>query len=139
MNPADELPGREADLLDNPAGVGGRRSSMGDRLEDRVIAVVGASAGIGLATARLCAAEGAHVVMMARGKERLEERAAEVGAIPVVCDVADPDSVRTAFAAVDERFGKLHALLNVAGVARIRKIEDATDEDIQFVLGVSLL
>lgn len=112
---------------------------MGDRLADRVIVVVGASAGIGLATAQLCAREGAKVVMLARGKARLEEEASAIGATPIVCDIADPSSVRAAFAEIDRVFGHVHALLNVAGVARIRKIEDATDEDIQFVLGVDLL
>lgn len=113
--------------------------SDGARLDDKVIAVVGASSGIGLAAAELCAKEGARVVMLARGRERLEAQAEPIGAAPVVCDVADPTSVRNAFAQIDERFGQLDALLNVAGVARIRKIEDATDEDIAFVLGVDLL
>ncbi|MGD9701975.1 MAG: SDR family oxidoreductase [Acidimicrobiia bacterium] len=112
---------------------------MGDRLADRVIVIVGASSGIGLATATLCASEGARVVMLARGRERLEAHAAELGATPVVCDVADPSSVRAAFGEIDERFGRVDALLNVAGVARIRRIEDATDEDIHHVIGVDLL
>lgn len=114
-------------------------AEMGQRLGDRVIAVIGASAGIGLAIARLCAAEGAKVVMMARGKERLEKEASALGAMSVVCDMADPDSVRAAFAAVDAEHGKLDALLNVAGVARIRRIEDASDEDVAYVLGIGLL
>ncbi|MCU1343963.1 MAG: short-chain dehydrogenase/reductase [Acidimicrobiia bacterium] len=112
---------------------------MGERLAGRVIAIAGASAGIGLATSTLCAAEGAQVVMLARGKERLEECASKIGAIPVPCDVADPSSVRAAFAEIDRQFGKLNALINVAGVARIRAIEDASDEDINFVFGVNLL
>ena len=60
-------------------------------------------------------------------------------AFPIVCDVTSPDSVRAAFAQVAERFGKVDALFNVAGVARIRRIEDATDDDIAFVFGVNLL
>ena len=50
---------------------------MGDRLAGRVVVVAGASAGMGLAASALCAAEGAEgaeVVMMARGKKRLEGR-----------------------------------------------------------------
>lgn len=109
------------------------------QLEGRVVAVVGASSGIGLAAAKMAAREGADVVMMARGKDRLVEHATAVGATPIVCDVSEPDSVRTAFAEIDERFGRLHALLNVAGVARIRKIADASDDDIHFVMGVNLL
>src|SRR3954462_10771780 len=112
---------------------------MGDRLAGRVVAIAGATAGIGLATSKLCAAEGAQVVMMARGKERLEEIAGSLSATPVVCDISDPDSVRAAFAEIDRRYGKLDALINVAGGARIRTIEDSSDEDIQFVFGVNLL
>src|SRR5207247_2531882 len=43
------------------------------------------------------------------------------------------------FEVIGARFGKLDALLNVAGVARIRRIEDATDDDIAYVFGINLL
>lgn len=111
------------------------------RLSNRIVVVAGASSGIGLATARLCASEGARVVMLARRKDVLDTEAAAIGdtASPVVCDITDPSSVRTAFATIDERFGKIDALLNVAGVARIRRIEDATDDDIDYVIGVNLI
>ena len=112
---------------------------MSGRLNDRVLAVVGASAGMGLAIAQLCASEGAKVVMLARGKERLEKEATAIGATAIVCDVMDPSSVRAAFAQIGEKFGHLNALVNVAGVARIRRIEDASDEDIQYVMGINLL
>jgi NAD(P)-dependent dehydrogenase (short-subunit alcohol dehydrogenase family) len=112
---------------------------MGDRLAGRVVAIAGASAGMGLAAARMCAEEGATLVMMARGEDRLRQRASELGAMAVACDISDPDSVRAAFADIEAEYGKLDALLNVAGVARIRKIADATDDDIAFVMGVNLL
>jgi NADP-dependent 3-hydroxy acid dehydrogenase YdfG len=115
---------------------------VGDQqLAGKVVVVAGASAGIGLAAARRCAQEGADVVMLARGQERLNAAAAEVGerAIPIVCDIVDPDNVRAAFTQVADRFGRLDALLNVAGVARIRRIEDSSDADIAFVFGVNLL
>jgi NADP-dependent 3-hydroxy acid dehydrogenase YdfG len=114
---------------------------MGDQLNGKVVVVVGASAGIGLAASKACAAEGASVVMLARGKERLDAAAADVGsaATAISCDVMVPDSVRAAFAAITVQFGKVDALLNVAGVARIRRIEHASDDDIAFVMGVNLL
>lgn len=114
---------------------------MGDQLTGKVVVVAGASAGMGFAAARRCAEEGADVVMLARGQERLTLAANEVGAkaFPIVCDVTSPDSVRAAFAQIADRFGKVDALFNVAGVARIRRIEDATDDDIAFVFGVNLL
>lgn len=110
-------------------------------LDGKVVAVAGASAGMGLAVSRRCAREGAAVVMLARGQQRLNAAAAEVGerAIPIVCDIASPDSVRSAFAEIGARCGHLDALFNVAGVARIRRIADASDDDIAFVFGVNLL
>jgi NADP-dependent 3-hydroxy acid dehydrogenase YdfG len=112
---------------------------MGHSLAGKVVAIAGASAGIGLAASRMCVDEGAATVMMARGRERLEAQAADLGATAVACDVADPTSVRSAFAEIERTHGKLDALLNVAGVARIRKIADASDDDIAFVVGVNLL
>ena len=111
------------------------------RLAGRIVAVAGASSGIGLATARLCAAEGASVAMLARGRDRLEAEAAAIGdaAMPLVCDISQPDDVRHAFGAIDERFGTLDALLHIAGVSRIRRLEDATDDDIAYVVGINLL
>ncbi len=114
---------------------------MGQQLDNKVVVVVGASAGIGMAAARACAAAGANVVMLARGEERLNAAAAGIGAAatPIVCDITQPDSVRRAFAAVADKFGRIDVLLNVAGVARVRKIEDASDDDIAFVVGVNML
>ncbi|MDO8363402.1 MAG: SDR family oxidoreductase [Actinomycetota bacterium] len=110
------------------------------QLNDKVIVVVGGSAGMGLAVAKRCVEEGATVVMLARGKERLAEAASSLGrtAVPIVCDIASADSVRAAFLEIDQQFGKIDALLNVAGVGRIAKIADATDDDIDFVLDINL-
>jgi NAD(P)-dependent dehydrogenase (short-subunit alcohol dehydrogenase family) len=76
--------------------------------------------------------------MLARGKQRLKEVADGIGAVPIACDVADPGSVDSAFDELEERFGVLDALLNVAGVAKICRIEHASDDDIAFVMGVNL-
>ena len=79
------------------------------------------------------------MVMLARGAERLAAAAAEVGprAVPIATDITDPDSVRRAFAEVATKFGKVHALLQIAGVGRIARIADASDDDISFVMGVN--
>ena len=110
-------------------------------LEHSVVVVAGASAGMGRAVAQRCAAEGAQVVMLARGAARLGEVAGVVGhdARPIACDLAEPDSVRRAFGEIGDRFGRIDALLYVAGVARIRRIEDASDDDIATVFGANLL
>ncbi len=107
----------------------------------KVVVVVGGSAGMGKAAAHRFADEGADVVILARRKERLGEVAAEIGerVVPIAADVCDADSVRTGFAAIEARFGRIDVLLNVAGVARARRIEEASDEDIHAVIGTNFL
>ena len=105
------------------------------------VAVTGASAGIGLAIAHRFAADGNRVVMIARGRDRLESAAREVGpsALPIVTDVGDPRSVREAFARIESELGGLNVLVNVAGTARVRLIEEASDEDIETVTRTNFL
>jgi NAD(P)-dependent dehydrogenase (short-subunit alcohol dehydrogenase family) len=111
------------------------------KVEGKVVVIAGASSGIGKATANLFAEEGAKVVMLARNKERLDGAAAEIGsnALPIQTDIGNPDSVRAASTQVDSEFGRLDALLNVAGAARVRLIEEASDEDIEAVVGTNFL
>jgi NAD(P)-dependent dehydrogenase (short-subunit alcohol dehydrogenase family) len=109
--------------------------------DPKVVLVTGASSGIGLAAAHRFAADGARVIMVARGSERLAAASAAVGsaALPIAADVGNPDSVRGVFAQVEDRFGHLDVLLNVAGVARVRLIEEATDEDIAATVGTNFM
>jgi NADP-dependent 3-hydroxy acid dehydrogenase YdfG len=114
---------------------------VAESMQGKVVVVSGASAGIGKATARCFAAAGARVVMLARRKAKLDEAAAEIGAaaVPIAADISDPASVRSAFDQVDASFGRLDVLLNVAGAARVRRIEDASDDDIATVVGTNFL
>jgi NADP-dependent 3-hydroxy acid dehydrogenase YdfG len=89
------------------------------RLQDQIALVTGASAGIGAATARALAAEGARCLLVARRRERLEALAAELdGAVPVVADVCDREGLAEAVdAALPGGRGVDIAVLN-AGLAR---------------------
>jgi 3-oxoacyl-[acyl-carrier protein] reductase len=91
----------------------------------RSCVVTGASAGIGLATARLLAAEGAGVLMVARDEERLAEAAASVdGEVQTLAaDVTDP--------ATPERVGVPDILVNNAGTSAVRALDELTDADWQ--------
>jgi uncharacterized protein len=87
-------------------------------LPERLVALVtGASSGIGAATARRLAREpGAHLVLVARRRERLELLAGDLGGATVIAvDVTDPSAPATVREAVQNAFGELHLLVNNAG------------------------
>jgi NADP-dependent 3-hydroxy acid dehydrogenase YdfG len=94
--------------------------------DERPVAVVtGASAGIGEATAKRLAAQGFHVVAVARRADRINALAAEIDGTPIVADVTDD-------AAVDELAGRLNrvdVLVNNAGGAR--GLEPVADADLE--------
>jgi len=86
----------------------------------RTAVVTGASSGIGKATAQLLSSEGWRLLLVARGAERLEALADELGdASGVAVDLTDADAPQRVGAAVEERLGgELHLLVNNAGMAR---------------------
>jgi len=110
-------------------------------LRGRTCIVTGASSGIGRATALQLCAEGANVLLVARGEERLqtvtEEAARAVesaggAAAPLVLDVTDENAGERMLAAAEERFGSLDVLVNNAGAAQWRDLDDIPDEDWRF-------
>lgn len=112
-------------------------------LTGRACVVTGASRGIGRETARQLCAEGASVLLVARGEEELAAAAAECEAAggqaaPLALDVTDDDAGERMLAVATERFGSLDVLVNNAGTAKWRQIEDVPDEDwrLQFELNV---
>lgn len=87
-------------------------------LRGRVVVITGASSGIGRATARELARQGARLVLAARSTSALHDLAAELGddAQAVVCDVTDPLQIDALVRETLERFGRVDALLPNAGV-----------------------
>lgn len=75
--------------------------------------MTGAASGIGRATARRFADEGAHVVAL-----DVREPEAPAGGLAIACDVADQTSVERAVAQAKERFGAIHVLAHFAGITR---------------------
>jgi len=108
-------------------------------LTGKVAVVTGASQGIGASIGRVLHDAGMAVALLARSEDKLAALAAELGdrALPVRCDVGDPDSVRAAFATVGERFGRVDALVNNAGAIGMSLLADADDEHVQSIVAVT--
>lgn len=109
------------------------RTSGTGALEGKVAVVSGATSGSGRAIARRYVAEGAQVVLLARGKERLDAEVEAHGpaTVGIATDVTDSESVRQAFEEIGNRFGRIDILENVAAVYRPCRIEDLSDFDIE--------
>jgi NAD(P)-dependent dehydrogenase (short-subunit alcohol dehydrogenase family) len=89
----------------------------GKRLDGKVALITGAESGMGAATARLYSSEGARLILLGLREELLEPLAAELGAVAVVGDAADPDVVAAALDAARERHRGLDNVTTCAGRA----------------------
>jgi NAD(P)-dependent dehydrogenase (short-subunit alcohol dehydrogenase family) len=98
-------------------------------LTGRVALVSGAAQGMGRAMALALAEHGADLLLVDRntsGVEQTAERIAALGrrALPVTCDVSEPEQIRPLFAKLDREFGRIDFLANVAGDAVLGKPEE---------------
>ena len=107
-------------------------------LAGRVCVVTGASKGIGRETARMLCAEGARVLLVARTERDVVEAADECieagkeaggQAESLACDVTEADAAERILAAAEEHFGPADVLVNNAGTARWRDLDDVPEED----------
>lgn len=112
-------------------------------IKDQVIAITGASAGIGAATARLLAARGAQVVLGARQMDALACVVADIEAggghaAARAVDVTRPEDLALLVGLAVERFGRLDALVANAGVATVSPLAEGTLADWNQMLDVNL-
>jgi NAD(P)-dependent dehydrogenase (short-subunit alcohol dehydrogenase family) len=113
-------------------------------LQGKVVAVTGASAGIGRATVRELAARGADVGLIARGEGRLEAAAREVReagrrACVAPADVADAEALEAAATRIEAELGPIDVWVNVAMTAVLAELWDCTPEEFLRVTQVTYL
>ncbi|NUR06072.1 MAG: 3-oxoacyl-ACP reductase FabG [Nocardioidaceae bacterium] len=111
------------------------------RFAGKVAVVTGSARGIGAATARRFAQEGAKVAVLDLDQDAAAATAEGLGAeeaVGLACDVSDGTSVEQAVAAVVERLGGLDVLVNNAGVTRDNLLFKMTEEDWDTVMNVHL-
>jgi NAD(P)-dependent dehydrogenase (short-subunit alcohol dehydrogenase family) len=106
--------------------------------EGRRVLVTGGGSGIGAATCRLFAAEGAAVAVLDRSADTAAAVAAAIGGHAIVADVASPDSVRAAVDDAVQALGGLTDVVSNAGVGSWRPLHTYTDEQWRLILDVNL-
>jgi NADP-dependent 3-hydroxy acid dehydrogenase YdfG len=115
----------------------------GQPLDGAVALVTGASSGIGAATARRLASEGAAVALVARRREQLEQVADDItslggDAITVVADITEPEPARQAVEDTHDRLGRLDVLVNNAGVMLLDTALHTTIEEWDRMISLNL-
>jgi NADP-dependent 3-hydroxy acid dehydrogenase YdfG len=116
---------------------------MADRLDATVALVTGASSGIGDATARHLAGQGAAVALVARRKDRLDALAQEIEdaggtALAIEADVTERAQAQAAVAETVRHFGRLDSVVNNAGVMLLGPIVDAPIEEWDRMVALNL-
>jgi NAD(P)-dependent dehydrogenase (short-subunit alcohol dehydrogenase family) len=111
---------------------------MTNRLSGRHALITGGGTGIGAATARLLADEGAKVSLLGRRMEPLQKIADETGGKAFTCDVTDPGSIASAFAGAGEANGPVSLLVANAGIAESAPVHKMTREAWNRIIAVNL-
>jgi NAD(P)-dependent dehydrogenase (short-subunit alcohol dehydrogenase family) len=113
------------------------------RLANKIALITGAASGIGLATSRRFAEEGATVFMADRDGDKLPAALAEVRALggdhrSILFDVTSEEGWITALATVDKAFGRLDVLVNNAGYGKMTPIVETSLEQWRAIVAVNL-
>jgi 3-oxoacyl-[acyl-carrier protein] reductase len=103
-----------------------------------VLVTAAAGTGIGFATAKRCAEEGARVVISDRHERRLGESAAALGVLGVPCDVTREAEVQELFGAAAGELGAIDVVVNNAGLGGTAPLHEMSDEQWSVVLDVTL-
>lgn len=119
---------------------------MDKRLEGKIALVTGGGGGIGAATALLFAEEGARVALVDNDAtavtdvaQHVENRGGGKAALPIIADLSKEAEIKRAVETAHQHFGKLHILVNVAGVRVYGPLSQADTESWNLILEVNLL
>ena len=112
------------------------------RFDDKVVLITGAASGIGKASAERIASEGGKVVCVDLKVEAVQEVADAIvasggEACAMACDVTDQAAVNATVSATIEKYGKLNALCNIAGMLRFDHTHEVKMEDFERVMQVN--
>ena len=103
-----------------------------NRFKDRIVLITGGSSGIGLATAKRIASEGAKVVLLARDEQKLEVALKEIPGerhIARSCDLKNADEVMKTLKELSKELGKFYAAILCAGAHAVRPLAVCKDKD----------
>ncbi len=111
-------------------------------LANQVFVVTGGSKGYGLAIAKVLIDQGAKVALLSRGRQALDaalEQLPEGAVMTRVTDVGDSAQVSEAFNAVYQHFGRIDGLINNAGLAKVGRIDELIDSELQLQVNTNFL
>jgi NAD(P)-dependent dehydrogenase (short-subunit alcohol dehydrogenase family) len=115
------------------------------RFQDKVVIITGGASGIGLATAKRFASEGAKIVLADINPENLQQAEKDLkssGAVEIIlseCNVSKEEQVEATIKSALEKLKRLDIIVNNAGLMIFKKIEDQTEQDWLRILSVDLL
>ncbi len=117
---------------------------MASSLQGKVALVTGASSGIGEATSLALAELGAHVVVVARRQDRLQDlvqriEQKNVKALPIAADVSSEEEVHKVVQQAHDQFGRIDIVINNAGVMLLGKIDGANTDEWRQMIGINVL
>lgn len=107
-------------------------------LQNKVAVVTGGNSGIGYATAKEFAAQGAQVIITGRNKESLNQASEELNATGIIADQADLSSLDKLVETVKNQFGKIDILFLNAGLTAFSPLESATEEHYDAVMNTNV-
>ncbi|MCM2395795.1 SDR family oxidoreductase [Rhizobium sp. S95] len=113
---------------------------MTKRFDDKVVVITGGTDGIGLTTARSFAAEGAHVYIMARRQERLDEALTEIGngAVGIQGDVSNLEDLDRLYVRINRDHGRVDVVFANAGISESAPIGGIEEDHFDRVFGINV-